>query len=97
MKDQEEVIEASFRISGYKAELWDPASGEISPASYAFNGERTTVTIPFDRFGSVFVVFREKTNQSSVTIPEPTEQVVKQIEGPWQVEFQEELKKSETS
>lgn len=90
MKDQEEVIDASFRISGYKAELWDPVSGEISPASYEFDGERTRVTISLDRFGSVFVVFREKTDQSSVTIPEPTEEVVGQVEGPWQVEFQEE-------
>ncbi len=89
-KGQTETINASFRISGYKAELWDPATGDISPVSYEFDGERTSVSIPFDQFGSVFVVFREKTNQSSVDIPVPTEQVIQQIAGPWQVEFQEE-------
>ena len=47
-KDQEETIEASFRISGFKAEFWDPSTGEISPASYVFDGERTNVTIPLD-------------------------------------------------
>ena len=88
--DQEETIEASFRISGFKAEFWDPATGEIAPASYEFDGERTNITIPLDRMGSVFVVFREKTNESSVSISEPTEQVIEQLNGSWQVEFQAE-------
>ena len=88
--DQSETIDASFRISGFKAEFWDPATGKISPASYEFDGERTEVTIPLDRLGSVFVVFREKTKQSSVTIPVPVETTVTQLEGPWQVEFQAE-------
>ena len=85
-----ETIKASFRISGYKAELWDPATGKISPVSYSFDGERTNVTIPLDSFGSIFVVFREKTKESSVSIPVPTERVITQLEGPWQVEFQAE-------
>ena len=85
-----ETIKASFRISGYKAELWDPATGKISPVSYEFDGERTNVTIPLDSFGSIFVVFRDKTKESSVSIPVPTERVITQLEGPWQVEFQAE-------
>ena len=89
-KDQEETIEASFRISGFKAEFWDPSTGEISPASYVFDGERTNITIPLDRMGSVFVVFREKTKVSSVSIPEATEQLIEQLGGSWQVEFQAE-------
>lgn len=89
MKDQEEAIQGSFRISGYKAELWDPTSGEISPATYSFDGDRTTVTIPLERFGSVFVVFRDKTQESSMTVPDIIEQVVGEVEGPWQVGFQE--------
>ncbi len=88
--DNKETIHASFRVSGYKAELWDPSTGEIKPVSYQFDGKRTNVTIPLDRFGSVFVVFREKTKKSSIVIPEPTELVVTQLKGPWLVEFQAE-------
>jgi hypothetical protein len=65
--DREEKIEATFRISGYEAELWDAATGKISPASYKFDGVRTNVTIPLGRFGSVFVVFRKTTKVSSVS------------------------------
>lgn len=89
-KDQEENIEASFRISGYKAELWDAATGLIMPASYEFDGTRTKVSIPLGRFGSVFVVFRERTDESKVTLPESTEQVIERLEGPWEVAFQAE-------
>jgi len=88
--DRSETIEASFLISGYKAELWDPATGKIKPASYEFDGNSTKVTINLECFGSVFVVFREKTKVNSVVIPEPTEQEIALIEGPWQVEFQAE-------
>jgi hypothetical protein len=87
-KDQEEKIEASFRISGYKAELWDAATGTISPASYSFDGNRTKVTVPLDRFGSVFVVFREPTKAKSLIIPAPKSQTVAELSGPWKVDFQ---------
>jgi hypothetical protein len=88
--DRAETIQASFRGTGFKPELWDPATGEIKPASYKFDGDRTVVTVPLGRFGSVFVVFREKTKESSVSIPDPTEQLVEQLGGPWQVAFQAE-------
>ncbi len=89
-KDTEEIINASFRISGYKAELWDPSTGEIVPISYTFDGKNTEITIPFDRFGSVFVVFREKTQENNVSLPELKESVLETLTGPWQVKFQAE-------
>ena len=88
--DRAETIEASFRITGYKPELWDPATGTVRPASYNFDDERTAVKIPFDRFGSVFVVFHERTNQNSYTLPEQTTNTIAELSGPWQVEFQED-------
>ena len=88
--NRSETIEASFRVTGYKPELWDPATGEISPASYNFDGNRTNVTVPLDRFGSVFVVFRERTGTKSLTLPEKELQTVEELKGPWNVSFQED-------
>ena len=88
--DREEAIEASFRVSGFKPELWDPATATISPVSYSFDGDRTNITIPMDRFGSVFVVFREPTKEKSWTIPHQTMYSVEELKGPWLVEFQAE-------
>lgn len=87
-KDQEEKIEASFRISGYKPELWDASTGSMTPVSYEFDGVRTKISIPLDRFGSVFVVFNEKTKTNKVSIPALTEQTVAKLAGPWKVSFQ---------
>lgn len=87
--DRAEKIEASFRVTGYKPELWDPITGKTSPVTYSFDDERTSVTIPLERFGSTFVVFSEKTKTNSLTLPEPTERVIEELAGPWQVEFQE--------
>jgi hypothetical protein len=86
--DRAEKVEASFRVTGYKPELWDPATGKTSPVSYSFDDKRTSVTIPFDRFGSVFIVFGEKTKNRNVALPVPSERTVAQLSGPWQVAFQ---------
>jgi hypothetical protein len=86
--DRSETVEASFRVKGLKPELWDPATGLTSQASYKIDGNRTTVTVPLDRFGSVFVVFNEPTTTSSQVLPAVTQQTVAELSGPWKIEFQ---------
>ena len=49
---------------------------------------RTYVTIPFDPFGSVFVVFRKHTTAASQTVPTPEWTTITTLHGPWQVAFQ---------
>jgi hypothetical protein len=88
--DHSDTIETSFRVTGFKPELWDPATGTIQQVSYRVDGERTLVTIPFDRFGSVFIVFREKTKTKSMTLPNRSRKTVSALEGPWLVSFQKE-------
>jgi hypothetical protein len=84
-----EAIEASFRVIGRKAELWDPATGQIAPASYRIENGRTRVTIPLDPLGSIFVVFRESTgSQQTRILPATAQQAVLELSGPWQVAFQ---------
>lgn len=84
-----DTIIASFHVKGYSPELWDPSTGKISPASYNFDRERTNVIIPFDPFGSVFVVFRKSTRIKSLTVPVPKVKAIMELEGPWQVSFQD--------
>ena len=50
-----------FRISGKQPELWDAETGEITMAAvWQDNGDgTTTVSIPFESEGSVFIVFRK--------------------------------------
>jgi hypothetical protein len=86
--DRAEQIDTSFRVSGREPELWDPATGQSKPVSYRVENGRTSVSIPFDRFGSTFVVFRKPTTKSVAIVTAPTEVPVATITGPWQIKFQ---------
>ena len=88
--DRAETINASFRLSGRKPELWDPATGLSRAVTYRMEDERTEVTVPLDRFGSVFVVFREETRQRSHIEPASRWRTLHTLTGPWPVAFQAE-------
>jgi hypothetical protein len=49
--------ELRFRVTGRDAEMWDPATGEISPASYSFSANRTVVPVKLTERQSAFIVF----------------------------------------
>lgn len=56
-----ETVEATFRVSGSQPELWDPVNGAMRefPQFTSTNG-CTTVSLTFESYGSMFVVFRKK-------------------------------------
>ena len=54
-----EDLVCTFRVDGKKPELWDAATGEITPLEfYQFVDGRVRVPVRLDPVGSVFVVFR---------------------------------------
>lgn len=58
-KPYAQEVACSFRVAGRAPELWHADSGRIEMAPlWSSDGARTTVRIPFDPAGSVFVVFR---------------------------------------
>jgi hypothetical protein len=87
-RDRPETIAASFRVRGRRPELWDPATGLSQRTSYSIAGERTEVSVPLDRFGSMFVVFRDPADPAPVTVPIPALETVTELKGPWNVAFQ---------
>ncbi|HEV2326860.1 MAG TPA: glycosyl hydrolase [Terracidiphilus sp.] len=70
-EDRAEDLEATFRVAGFAPELWDPATGTTRAVSYRIAGDRTTVTLHLDPYGSIFVVFRKRTTEASFTAPNP--------------------------
>ncbi len=87
-KGRVESLEATFRIQGRAAELWQPVTGERKPASYRTADGRTTVPLKLQPNDAVFVVFREETDLSERTLPEPREMQLASVGGPWEVRFQ---------
>jgi hypothetical protein len=84
-----EEIEAAFRIDGMVPEIWHPETGIIEQVSYNIENGVTKVPINLEPNDAVFVVFRNKADEMSVTIEKPVEQVVATLEGPWTINFQE--------
>ncbi len=83
-----ETVDASFRIAGKAPELWYAESGKTEPAPYTIANGRTTVPLHLEPWGTVFVVFRKATKETSRTLPKPTETEVASLDGPWNVSFQ---------
>jgi hypothetical protein len=77
----------SFRASGREPELWDPATGETSPASYTRRGERTDVALHLASYGSIFVVFRRPTTVASRSVDATSRTALATLSGPWDVRF----------
>ena len=86
--DREETVDASFRVTGKAPELWYAETGTSKPVSYKIADGRTTVPLHLEPWGTVFVVFRKATSESSQTLPKVTESKVADVEGPWKVSFE---------
>ena len=86
--DRDETVDAKFRIAGKEPELWYAETGKSEPASYQISGERTTVPLHLEPWGTVFVVFRKPAKASSRTLPKPVETELATVDGSWNVTFQ---------
>jgi hypothetical protein len=85
-KDGPEDLEASFRVQGKEAELWQPVTGAMEAGPYSTAEGRTAVPLHLDPYGSVFVVFR-RTGAPSRTIAAPKITPLATVEGPWTLAF----------
>ena len=63
--ERDETVDASFRVTGKAPELWHAETGEMEPASYTIANGRTTVPLHLEPWGTVFVVFRKATSETS--------------------------------
>ncbi|MCF7955323.1 MAG: discoidin domain-containing protein [Phycisphaerae bacterium] len=82
-------VNAIFRVYGRIPELWDAVDGSIRQANtFKFADGCTQVPLELDEFGSIFVVFREKTGTDRNDGPNFLKWELKQfIAGPWRVTF----------
>jgi hypothetical protein len=86
------VARCTFRITAEKAELWDAASGRRFAAEISVGERGTTLSLPLEPHGSVFVVFTPQ--KAGPVVPRATvaaNPVLEggvEIPGPWSVRFQ---------
>lgn len=89
-----ETVECTFRATDGQPELWDPVSGEITPAG-AFRAQagRTTLSLEFAPWQSCFVVFRQdRASAPQAPAAQPASNFLKlsaehELAGAWTVRF----------
>jgi hypothetical protein len=86
--DHETTTEATFRVSGKAPELWYAETGTTRPVSYKIADGRTTVPLHLEPWGTVFVVFRKATTETSRELSQIRESKLAEVGGPWKVNFQ---------
>jgi hypothetical protein len=86
--NHDESIDAAFRVAGLQPEFWRAETGTITPASFKIAEGRTTVPLHLEAWGTVFVVFRNPTSETSHILPPVTETKVATVAGPWNLAFQ---------
>ncbi len=81
-----------FRTERKVVELWDPETGEMFEAEATQGADgRTQVDVQFEPAQSWFVVFRDRPgNQVISRSPFMQWEEVKKIQGPWELEFDQE-------
>lgn len=84
------TFDASFRIAGRVPELWYADTGKTAPASFSVTNGRTTVPLHLEPWGTVFVVFRKPTTETTYSLPHATLTRLGAVEGPWTVAFQQD-------
>ena len=83
-----EDIATTFRVDGMEPELWHPVSGKIEKLSYRIENGVTKIPLHLDPFDAVFVVFKNKTNTKSFSLPETVKTQLTTVTGEWNVAFQ---------
>ena len=86
--DAESTIDASFRVAGRAPELWYSETGKTAPASFTIAAGRTTVPLHLEPWGTVFVVFRHPTKESSLALSKVNDTQIATLDGPWNLAFQ---------
>jgi hypothetical protein len=85
-----EDVEATFRTEGKIPELWHAETGKTEPVSYSIENGVTKVQLHLEPNDAVFVVFKNKATQTSVTLPAKEEKQLATVEGGWKISFQKQ-------
>lgn len=88
--DKDLRTDVRFRVDGREAGIWDPVTGQITPASYSSEAKMTVVPLQLSERQSLFVVLHDKSTGSGTVTPKVLTRL-SAIEGPWEISFPQGL------
>ena len=88
-KDLARSCDIALRVIGLKPTLWHPETGEIEEVTYEMKNDETVVHLDMLPGDAVFVVFNGKTDVVRQDVPAKREVLLRGIDTPWKVSFDE--------
>jgi hypothetical protein len=89
--EERQKITCSFRVSGFRPEIWDALTGAVGEAkAFTQSDGRTLMPLTFEPYGAAFVMFNERIHadeQGTAAGNSPEYRPVMEIAGPWTVTF----------
>lgn len=90
--DQPQDVQPQFRVTGMKAEIWNPVTAERMRLDVQDNGSLSTANLHLEGNESAFVVFGNEADEALATYAPAQLQTLLTISTPWQVTFQEGMR-----
>lgn len=87
-KSREEMIQADFRVTGKRPEIWRADTGRKQPVSYRIESGTTSVMLRFAPHDAYFVVFRETPTIDRAVLSPTSVTPLTTLTGNWNVTFQ---------
>jgi hypothetical protein len=86
--ERDVAVDASFRVTGKAPEFWRAEDASRKPASFRKADGCTIVPLKLEPWGTVFVLFRTPTIETSRHLVPVTERLLATVDGDWQIHFQ---------
>lgn len=90
--DQPQDMQPQFRVTGMKAEIWNPVTAERMRLDVQDNGSLSTANLHLEGNESAFIVFSNEADEALATYAPAQLQTLLAISTPWQVTFQEGMR-----
>lgn len=90
--DQPQDVQPQFRVTGMKAEIWNPVTAERMRLDVQDNGSLSTANLHLEGNESAFVVFSNEADEALTTYTSAQPRTLLTISTPWQVTFQEGMR-----
>lgn len=90
--DQPQDVQPQFRVTGMKAEIWNPVTAERMRLDVQDNGSLSTANLHLEGNESAFIVFSNEADEALATYAPAQLQTLLAISTPWQVTFQEGMR-----
>ena len=90
--DQPQDLKPQFRVTGMKAQIWNPVTAERMNIALQDNGQTSTADLHLEANESAFIVFSNEQETGLTDYSSAERETLLTIDTPWKVDFQKGMR-----